>query len=33
MQAVKDVVLFILDLGPAIFVGLIIFLLGLLVRV
>ena len=32
MQAIKDVVLFILDLGPAIFVGLIIFLLGLLVR-
>ena len=32
MQAVQDVIQFILDLGPAIFVGLIIFLLGLLVR-
>ncbi len=32
MEAVKNVILFILDLGPAIFVGLIIFLIGLLVK-
>ena len=32
MQAVTNVIQYILDLGPAIFVGLIIFLLGLLVR-
>jgi len=32
MQAVQNVIQYILDLGPSVFVGLIIFLLGLLVR-
>src|SRR4030066_2341963 len=33
MNAIQDLIQYILDLGPSIFVGLILFVLGLIVRV